>query len=350
MTTLPNQPITVCPFHATEADERECAAANDFLNRLHAEIDAEDPPLPLAERIAWFRARRESTRTDAWHVWEGDRVIARGAVHLSRNGENPHLAFFSIGVLPEFRRQGIGRTLLALIAETARRENRRLLLTDTNARVPAGELVLTHIGFAKALESHTNRLMIDDVDRDRLRDWVADGPVRAPGLHLGEWIGPYPEADIEAIADLLHVMNTTPRGDLEMEDMRITPAILREKEANQQAAGVQRWTLYAQESATGAFAGFTEIYWHPNRPHMVGQGWTGVVPAFRGRKIGLWLKAAMLGKILGELPDVRSIRTGNADSNAAMLAINHELGFRPYIATAAWQGETDRVLAYLAGA
>jgi len=82
---------------------------------------------------------------------------------------------------------------------------------------------------------------------------------------------------------------------------------------------------------------------------MVGQGWTGVVPAFRGRKIGLWLKAAMLEKILRELPEVRSIRTGNADSNAAMLAINQELGFRPHFATAAWQGETDTVLAYLVG-
>ena len=41
------------------------------------------------------------------------------------------------------------------------------------------------------------------------------------------------------------------------------------------------------------------------------------------------------------------MRTGNADSNAAMLKINRELGFQPYMASALWQVELDRVLTYL---
>jgi hypothetical protein len=36
---------------------------------------------------------------------------------------------------------------------------------------------------------------------------------------------------------------------------------------------------------------------------------------------------------------VAEIRTGNASDNAAMLAINDRLGYRPYVSFAQWQGD-----------
>jgi hypothetical protein len=55
----------------------------------------------------------------------------------------------------------------------------------------------------------------------------------------------------------------------------------------------------------------------------------------------------MLQRIFAERPDAVDIRTGNADSNDAMLGINHALGFAPYIAETAWQVSLDQVRAYV---
>jgi hypothetical protein len=64
--------------------------------------------------------------------------------------------------------------------------------------------------------------------------------------------------------------------------------------------------------------------------------------------LGSWLKAAMIDKVLRERPQVTLIRTGNAQSNAPMLAINFELGFKPRASEYNWQISRDKVKAYLA--
>jgi hypothetical protein len=56
----------------------------------------------------------------------------------------------------------------------------------------------------------------------------------------------------------------------------------------------------------------------------------------------------MIARVLRERAMVRFIRTGNADSNAPMLKINRELGFKPFSANTCWQIDLAQVQAYLA--
>jgi GNAT superfamily N-acetyltransferase len=245
-------------------------------------------------------------------------------------------------VLPSYRRQGIAKRLLKRIVLLARERDRRLLITDTMSKVPAGEAFMQWIGAEKALESHTSQLVIAELDRTLISRWIDGAQERAAGFELGLWDGPYPDEELEAILSLYELINQQPFGELDIEDFVFTAEAIRQDEDRMYARGYERWTLFARETATGAFAGYTEVFWSPNRPEIIGQGMTGVFPAFRNKGIGRWLKAAMMEKILAERPGVKYIRTGNADSNAPMVKINHEMGFKPYISWSSWQFTTDR--------
>ncbi|MBI3741062.1 MAG: GNAT family N-acetyltransferase [Chloroflexi bacterium] len=336
-------------FDLKAARDTEYRAANALSNQLRAERLPDDPPIPLDEEIRNWQNIPPFVEVHAWSVWDAARarVIAGGVMSFLLMNENKHLADFNLQVLPEFRRQGIARQLLARVVADAQDAQRTLLVTNTHQRVPAGEIFMHRIGASKGLENHVNQLRIADLDRALMQAWIARAQARAKDFELGWWEGKFPDADLQAIADLYNVMNTAPRDKLQMEDFRFAPEQLRQMEKSMFACGIERWTLYARKKSSHQFAGFTEVFWHANRPAIVNQGGTGVFPQYRNLGLGRWLKAAMLEKILRERAQVKFVRTGNADSNAAMLKINSELGFQPYSADCIWQVETEKVVEYL---
>ena len=178
--------------------------------------------------------------------------------------------------------------------------------------------------------------MIATIDRAELERWVADGPVRAPGYQIVDWDGATPDEHVVAFADLYHVMNDAPLDDLETNDSTFTPEQLREWEAFVFARESQVWTLVAQAS-DGTLAGFHNVNWKPYRPATLNVEDTGVRPEHRGHALGKWLKAAMTLRILDERPSVVDIRTGNADSNDAMLGINRAMGYAPLMSTTTFE-------------
>jgi mycothiol synthase len=124
------------------------------------------------------------------------------------------------------------------------------------------------------------------------------------------------------VVQLFELTNQQPFDDLEIEEQHTTPEQLRQSEQMLFACGHQRWTYYLVEKATSQFTGYTETVWNPNRPQVLSQGMTGIFPKYRNRGLGRWLKTAIL-------------------------KINNELGFKPYMASTFWQVEIERDLEYL---
>ncbi len=146
---------------------------NVFANRLRAEQLPDNPPIPADEMVQGWRNMPPFQYMPTWVVWRADgaQIVARAHVSWLDVPENRHLVEFRIMVLPEYRQQGWARRLLALIAETTRRENRHSMLTDTNERVPAGAAFMQRLGARSGLAMHTNQLKIAELNRDLVRQW-----------------------------------------------------------------------------------------------------------------------------------------------------------------------------------
>ncbi|MCA9991756.1 MAG: GNAT family N-acetyltransferase [Ardenticatenaceae bacterium] len=343
--------FALASFDLTAADEATYRAMYALSVRLQQERTPQDPPLSLAAMVADWQNVPSFARFFCWAVWDEahERMLARADLAVFDMASNQHAGQFRIGVDPDYRRQGLGRALLAAVADATAATGRRLLITDTTEQVPAGAAFMTRIGATPGMSSHTNQLDLAELDHELLARWQAQGRERAAGFELLLWRNEYPAGELPAFTELVAVMNQAPIDDLDVEDFVMTPDHVQQMLASVLVSGHQVRTMVAREQASGKFAGFTEVHWHPDRPGLLYQGNTGVLEAYRGRGLGRWLKAAMLREVLQEWPELRYVRTGNADSNAAMLKINYELGFKPYRSQTIWQVGLAQVQAYLAG-
>jgi RimJ/RimL family protein N-acetyltransferase len=200
-------------------------------------------------------------------------------------------------------------------------------------------------GATVGLETHINQLILAELDLRKIAAWKQLANQLAQDFELGFWDRPYPQETLEQMALIKQAMNQQPLDNLEFEDIQWTPALLQQVDNSMFQRGTGRWTYFARERSTGNLAGFTEIFWLPGKPEIAQQGDTGVLEKYRNRGLGRLLKAVMLEKVLAEKPQVKFVRTTNADLNAPMLKINQELGFHPYRSTRVWQVETEKVLA-----
>lgn len=328
----------------------EYVAFNKHVNLLKAESNPDDPPTSLESTIKEIQNWKVFQHVDVqvWHLWQEGEVIAGFGCGIGFYDDNRHIIDGQINVLKEHRRKGIGTQLLNKVIEIAEAHQRTLWLSSTNSNVPAGYAFAEKLGANKGIETHENQLVLADVDKGMLRDWINEAKTKAADFELGLWLNEFPEEEIEAVANLLNVMNDAPRGDLQIEDWKVKPEYLREGETSMKAKGTERWMLYARHKS-GELAGFTEVFWEAETSKILWQGGTGVIPKYRGYGLGKWLKAAMLQKVFAERPVVTHIRTGNADSNEYMLAINQKLGFKPHLAYAGWQIEIEKLKSYLKG-
>ncbi|NTV65477.1 MAG: GNAT family N-acetyltransferase [Oscillochloris sp.] len=338
--------LTLTEVELREITDEDCAAYWVLSEAVRAEHLPDDPPITYEMFAGRCRSVPSFFTMRALFVRPapGEPMIAAATVGFDISGENAHLAQFSVEVVAAQRRRGLGRTLLAWVAHATRENGRRSLITSTNS--PVGEIFMRRIGAHPGLENRQSQLALADLDRSLLARWQADADEAGSAFELLFWDNHYPEEYLHAFASLGEVMNTAPRGDLEIEDHKITPERIHERVASIWARGDFFWTIVAREIASGQMVGFTEIFGNPASPSILYQGATAVCPEYRGQHLGRWMKAAMLDLILSDLPAARFIRTGNAVNNAPMLTINAELGFKPYLVSIVWQIDVEQVLAY----
>ena len=162
--------------------------------------------------------------------------------------------------------------------------------------------------------------------RSVLRLTAAPPPAPIPGYTLSSWVGATPEELLDSFVAARHAINDAP-ADAGMDASVFTQERVRNLEAVAAARGAQLRVTAALSG--GGIVGFTEIVLDAATGSTASNEDTVVLAPHRGRGLATWLKAESLAALAADRPDVPAISTSNAESNAAMLAVNRRLGYRP---------------------
>ena len=348
---VPFPGVYTITLHDPREDDAEALAERvAYTNLLRQELLRDDPPVSVEQVAAALAAQPARLRTYAFRARDaGGELVGNATTTVDADErDNPDVLAAGINVLPAHRRNGLGTRLLAELVDLATHLGKTRIVGDTFEGIDAGPAFATAVGASAKQANHLNHLPLAEVDRPMLERWVADAATRAPDYELIGWDGPVPEEHVADWLDLVLVMNTAPFDDLDLNDFTLTEEQLRDDERVAAAIGAEDWVLVARHRATGEWAGFHNVAWDPNQPNFVYVGATGVQPEHRGHALGKWLKAQMTLRILDERPAVTHVRTGNADSNDAMLGINREMGYRPLIGQMRWELPVETAATWLA--
>jgi GNAT superfamily N-acetyltransferase len=249
--------------------------------------------------------------------------------------ENPTMGWCELVVAPAWRRSGAGRALLEHCAGQARLDGRTRLVAEAIEGSP-GSAFAAAAGATGGLTEVLRRLDIDAWLPGRLAMLRTAATPLADGYSLVTWIGASRASTLADQVLLSTAMADAPRDegvDHEAWDAeRIT-----ELERACLATGQQFYSVAARHEASGRLVAITQVSVESGTPEWGFQMITAVLPAHRGHRLGLLVKAEMLDLLAAHEPIVRHILTGNAASNDHMVAINEQLGFTVAGAARSWE-------------
>ena len=294
----------------------------------------------------------------------GEQIIGTVDIALPLT-DNLDMAEFTLDILPEFQRQGVGRKLLLAAEHLARSEGRTLILVDTNhpgaslhefetAQLVPGSgqgfvpLDSREVEFARRtgytlqhIEQFSSCAL--PLDTKLVADLQAEADDANNGRYrLHHWTDRCPDEWLEAVAVLENQSGADVDPSLETpveQDMVFDGGILREAEEVTIAQGRRTVVTAVEHLATGALVGLTTISVLAHRPDVVFQDDTLVLQEHRGNKLGLLIKVANMERLTEQFPDARVIYTWNAPENRYLLTVNQQLGFTTAGVTGIWQKE-----------
>lgn len=314
----------------------------------HAETRPEDPIRPDDVEEKRLLATLRLEINVCYEVVDKGEMVGWLRTAVARPGtpgyeQNREFLWCFGSVLAPYRRRGIATGWLPIVVELMDRLRCRVVTFESEE--PSGQAFLEWLGAPVKRIGAENRLRIADVDWKMVREWIAEGEKSNPNTTLERYDGLIPDSMLgEYATQLTALLNTMPTDDLDHGVIAETPETLRHMYDRMEAQGEKPHTLVAREP-DGAISGITEMAWMSHRPKILEQGFTGVPPSARGRGLGKWIKAAMLLRLHEMYPEAEWVSTGNADSNAPMLAINRRLGFKRHRGNIEYQLSRDELAA-----
>jgi GNAT superfamily N-acetyltransferase len=290
---------------------------------------------------AWLRYGWTEDPSEAW-LARDDRGEVCGWYLLSLpERENRHLADLNLVVAPPRRRAGFGKALLGHAAGRARQAG-RALLTGHSEEASAGAAFALSLGAAHRLTGTFTVLRLGSIPPGHLAALRETAAAAATGYSLVSWEGLTAEHRLVQVAELLGIEGDAPRAAGE-EPQGWDVARVRAADQRLADQGWRFYSLAARAQRTGALVAITQLGVDPLDASWGSQSLTAVAGPYRGHRLGLLVKVAMLELLAAHEPQLTQIVTLTADGNEHMTAINTQLGFTVLERQLSWELETARI-------
>jgi mycothiol synthase len=322
---------------AADLDDAHFASALALVQRCELAVDPGVEPITAEELrrlIADDRTEgNRHLRIAVVDADEDDAVRALAHLELEADDANRHVA--SAEVFGAADDTEAGRVAVRALLDIAENDGRTTLL-GWGPNTPTEHGFWTALGAPLRYTERMSVLDVTSVDAALMQQWIDARLDRAADVKLVHWTDVCPDEHLEAFATSKTAMNDAPNDEMEVNERLVDAAAVREDESARSALGTRTMTVFAIDPA-GDPVGHTQVHVNPFRPDASWQWDTVVLDHHRRRGIGRWLKAEMWQWLRVEVPEVERLLTGNAESNAGMLAINVAMGFTEAHVFGAWQ-------------
>ena len=318
--------------------DRATAEEIAAIEEAYAKVDAPHLPPVVAESLRLSLAHGHDGRgLEGIRIArdESGRAVGYAGVELF-HWDNRHMAFLEATVDPAARGHGVGTALMDEITDFARAHGRTTLASATWIGNPA-ESFLSARGFSPNQRNVQRRLDLRTLDWPAIEAMHDKAQKIAQEYELVALVGPTPDDMLEPMVDVLSAINDAPRDDFQMDDDEFSVERLQAFDQAMKKRQMTAYRLVARRRSDQELAGHTLVCSDRLNPAWAHQEDTSVVRAHRGNRLGLLLKTAMLTWLRDAEPQIESIDTWNAASNAHMIAVNDAIGCKPVGESQLWQ-------------
>jgi len=262
-------------------------------------------------------------------VAEADDGTPQGISAESLLGYARLLMLSGLGVLELFvppwaRRRGVGRALLAAVAERAVTEGFTSLGVEVVGGTPSAAFYEA-AGFRLVYTEMRSLLDLSTIDWARLEEMAHS---TGAGYRIDFHPTDLPDEILPAYAEAKQFRQVDPAGDLELRPSSYDVERLRASLTCLTARGQRPYIVVAVHERSGAVAGLTELVVPAQHPSRADQYDTIIVPAHNGYGLARAIKARMLCELRAAEPQLRDVQTWHAPENEQLQQVNEELGFK----------------------
>lgn len=308
-----------------------------------------DPTSPVSEdevAEAYLREPEVWSIDHRYLVEAAGEIVGSCTISAAKPGSsgydsNKHIMGLNMAVLAPWRRHGIGSAFLPEVARRMREHEATVLTVHSSE--PDGQAFIEWFGGEQKMVERISRLYFEKIDWQQMDAWESALAERAPGTVLETYPVRLPDDFLdEYLPARQEMMNLMPFEDMEHGKIEMSREDFDKMYERLAIDESEHHTIISREP-DGRISGITDVSWSPKQDGVVWQWFTGVHPDFRGRGLGKAIKAAMIRFVHERYEGLKWVSTGNAASNASMLAINTQMGFREHKVYRTYQIGRDKL-------